>query len=68
MAKLSKEIVIVAAKRTPFGTLQGALKGVTATELAVHAAKAALAQSRVAATEIGQVIVGNVVQSSSDAI
>ena len=51
MAKLSKEIVIVAAKRTPFGTLQGALKGITATDLAVHAAKAALAQSGVAAAD-----------------
>lgn len=68
MAKLSKEIVIVAAKRTPFGTLQGALKGITATDLAVHAAKAALAQSGLAATEIGHVIVGNVLQSSADAI
>jgi acetyl-CoA C-acetyltransferase/acetyl-CoA acyltransferase 2 len=68
MAKLSKEIVIVAAKRTPFGTLQGALKGITATDLAVHAAKAALAQSGLAAAEIGHVIVGNVLQSSADAI
>ncbi len=68
MAKLSKEIVIVAAKRTPFGTLQGALKGITATDLAVHAAKAALAQSGVAAADIGHVIVGNVLQSSADAI
>jgi acetyl-CoA C-acetyltransferase/acetyl-CoA acyltransferase 2 len=68
MAKLSKEIVIVAAKRTPFGTLQGALKGITATDLAVHAAKAALAQSGLSAAEIGHVIVGNVLQSSADAI
>ena len=63
-----KEIVIVAAKRTAFGALSGALKGVTATDLAVHAAKAALAQSGVAAAEIGHVIVGNVVQTSADAI
>jgi acetyl-CoA C-acetyltransferase/acetyl-CoA acyltransferase 2 len=68
MAKLSKEIVIVAAKRTPFGTLSGALKGITATDLAVHAAKAALAQSGLAGSDIGHVVVGNVVQSSADAI
>ncbi|MBI2391623.1 MAG: acetyl-CoA C-acetyltransferase [Deltaproteobacteria bacterium] len=68
MAKLGKDIVIVGAKRTAFGTMGGALKGVTATDLAVHAAKAALAQSGVAAAEIGHVIVGNVVQSSADAI
>ncbi|AKT36439.1 acetyl-CoA C-acetyltransferase [Chondromyces crocatus] len=68
MAKLSKEIVIVGAKRTAFGTMGGALKGVTATDLAVHAAKAAVSQSGVAAGEIGHVIVGNVMQTSVDAI
>jgi len=68
MAKLSKSIVIVGAKRTAFGTLSGTLKGITANDLAVHAAKAALAQSKVAPSDLGHVIVGNVVQSSSDAI
>lgn len=68
MAKLSNRIVIVGAKRTAFGTLSGKLKGLTATDLAVHAAKAALAQSRVPPELIGHVILGNVVQSSSDAI
>lgn len=68
MAKLSKSIVIVGAKRTAFGTLQGTLKGVSANDLAVHAAKAALAQSGVAAADIGHVIIGNVMQTSADAI
>jgi acetyl-CoA C-acetyltransferase/acetyl-CoA acyltransferase 2 len=68
MAKLAKSIVIVGAKRTAFGTLGGALKGLSANDLAVHAAKAALAQSKVAPDAIGHVIVGNVVQSSADAI
>jgi acetyl-CoA C-acetyltransferase/acetyl-CoA acyltransferase 2 len=68
MAKLSKEIVIVAAKRTAFGTLQGALKSVSANDLAVHAAKAAVAQSGLTGADIGHVVVGNVVQSSADAI
>ena len=66
MAK--KDIVIVAAKRTAFGTLSGALKGVSATDLAAHAAKAALAQSKISADAIGHVIVGNVMQTSVDAI
>ena len=66
--KLSKSIVIVGAKRTAFGTMQGALKDVSATDLAVHAAKAALAQSGVAAEDVGHVIVGNVMQTSADAI
>lgn len=68
MAKLAREIVIVGAKRTAFGTMGGALKALTATDLAVHAAKAALAQSGVAASDIGHVIVGNVMQTSADAI
>ncbi|MBL8716527.1 MAG: acetyl-CoA C-acetyltransferase [Myxococcales bacterium] len=65
---LGKGIVIVAAKRTAFGTMQGALKGITANDLAVHAAKAALAQSGLSGADIDHVIVGNVLQSSADAI
>ena len=68
MAKLSQSIVILAAKRTAFGTMQGSLKGQTATDLAVHAAKAALAQSKVAPDHIAHVVIGNVIQSSADAI
>ncbi len=68
MAKLAREIVIVGAKRTAFGTMGGALKALTATDLAVHAAKAALAQSGIDVASIGHVIVGNVMQTSADAI
>ena len=68
MAKLSKEIVIVGAKRTAFGTMGGALKAVTANDLAAHAAKAAIAQSGVAVADFGHVFVGNVMQTSADAI
>ncbi len=68
MAKLSQSIVIVGAKRTAFGTMNGALKGVSATDLAVHASKAAIAQAGVAPDRIGHVIIGNVMQTSPDAI
>jgi acetyl-CoA acetyltransferase family protein len=68
MAKLSQSIVIVAAKRTAFGTMQGALKSLSATDLGVHAAKAALAQSKVAPEAISHVVIGNVMQTSPDAI
>src|ERR1041385_1103089 len=68
MAKLSGSIVIVGAKRTAFGTMQGALKGTSATDLAVIAAKAAIAQSGVAVDAIGHTIIGNVMQTSPDAI
>jgi len=62
------EIVFLAAKRTAFGTFGGTLKDQTATDLAVHAAKAALEQSGVAPGDVGHVIVGNVAQTSADAI
>ncbi len=68
MAKLGKSIVIVGAKRTAFGTMNGALKGLSANDLAVIASKAALAQSKIALEDIGHVIVGNVQQTSPDAI
>jgi len=45
-----------------------ALKGVTANDLAVHAARAAIAQSGAAPADVGHVIVGNVMQTSADAI
>ncbi|MCA9593710.1 MAG: acetyl-CoA C-acetyltransferase [Myxococcales bacterium] len=68
MKKLAKEIWIVAAKRTPFGTLSGTLKGVSAIDLAVHAGKAAIAQSGIAAKDFDHVVLGNVQQTSADAI
>src|SRR5512140_3489308 len=66
--KLGKSIVVVGAKRSAFGTMQGALKNINANDLAVHAAKAALAQSKVGLDRVGHVIIGNVMQTSADAI
>jgi acetyl-CoA acyltransferase 2 len=68
MKKPSKDLWIVAAKRTAFGGMSGSFKDISATDLAVHASKAALAQSGLEASEIDQVIVGNVQQTSPDAI
>ena len=68
MKALSREIVILSAKRTAFGTMLGTLKGVSATELGVHATKAALAASGVANEDVHHVVFGNVLQSSADAI
>src|SRR6185503_303889 len=62
------KIVIVAAKRTAFGTMQGALKNTSATDLAVVAAKAALSQSGIGPDRFDHVVVGNVMQTSPDAI
>ena len=68
MKKLSREIWIVGAKRTAFGAMSGSFKDISATDLAVHASKAALAQSGLDAADVDQVIVGNVQQTSPDAI
>ncbi|MDQ3031850.1 MAG: acetyl-CoA C-acetyltransferase [Myxococcota bacterium] len=68
MKKLNREIWIVAAKRTPFGALSGALKDISAIDLAVHASQAALAQAGIKGDEVDQVILGNVQQTSPDAI
>ena len=40
----SRDLVILSGVRTPFGTMGGSLKKLTATEIAVHTAKAALEQ------------------------
>lgn len=60
-------IVAVAGKRTPFGSFGGGLKDVGATELAVAAGRAALEQAKVQPSDIDHIVVGNVVQSGSDA-
>jgi acetyl-CoA acetyltransferase family protein len=57
----------LSAVRTPFGTLGGALRDLTATDLAVHAAKAAIEQSGVPADAIDAAFFGNVLQTSADA-
>ncbi|HWL11434.1 MAG TPA: acetyl-CoA C-acetyltransferase [Ureibacillus sp.] len=62
------EIVIVDGARTPFGTFGGALKDVNAIDLAVIAAKEALNRANIDASEVDETIVGNVIQSSGDAV
>ena len=64
----SQEIVFIAGRRTPFGTYGGTLKDLSATDLAVHSARAALSDSGLPPDAIGHVIVGNVLQTSADAI
>src|SRR5512145_2554320 len=63
-----KDVVILAARRTPFGTFGGTLKDLSATDLGVHAARAAIAQAGAPAEDFGHVVLGNVAQTSPDAI
>jgi acetyl-CoA acyltransferase 2 len=67
MTKLD-DIVILGAKRTPFGSFGGGLKDWTANDLGAEAAKAALTQAGLAGEDMDHVIFGNVLQSSADAI
>ncbi|MGA8891583.1 MAG: acetyl-CoA C-acetyltransferase [Anaeromyxobacteraceae bacterium] len=63
-----QDVVFVAGRRTPFGTYGGTLKDMGATDMAVHAAQAALRDSGLAPASVGHVVVGNVLQTSADAI
>lgn len=54
--------VIVAGKRTPFGKFGGAMKSITAAELGGKAIKGAVEQAQVSPEDIGEVILGNVLQ------
>ena len=61
-------IVFLSAKRTPFGTFNGALKKLTATDMGVIASKASIEESGVSPNEIDHVYFGNVLQTAKDAI
>ncbi len=65
---MSESLVFLGAKRTPFGANGGTLKDVSPTQLGVHSAKAALAQSAVRPDQIDHVIYGNVLHSAPDSI
>ncbi|CAF1060796.1 unnamed protein product [Adineta ricciae] len=62
-----RAVYIVAARRTPFGTYGGKLKDFSATHLQELANRAALKQAKLSPEAIDSTIVGNVMQSSSDA-
>jgi acetyl-CoA acyltransferase 2 len=63
-----KDVVIIDGARTPFGTFGGGLRDVSATDLGIIASKAALERSNVDPKQIDQVIFGNVLQTSGDAV
>jgi len=60
-------IFIVAGKRTAFGAFGGSLKALSATDLCVHATKAALEAGKVKPELVDTVVVGSVQQTSPDA-
>lgn len=60
-------VFLVAAKRTPFGSFGGSLKGFSATQLGVASTQAALESIQLDPTAVDACFVGNVIQSSPDA-
>ena len=67
MSVAKQAIYIIGAKRTPFGAFGGKLKSFSATDLAVHSSKAALAHAGIKPERVNETIVGNVIASSLDA-
>lgn len=65
---MSKDIVILSGARTAFGAFGGGLVSQTATDLGVVAAKGAMERAKVDPAQVDYVIMGNVCQTSKDAI
>ena len=64
----SNDIVFLSGVRTGFGSFGGTLKDLSATQLGVNAARAALERSGVEPGRVDHVVFGNVLQTSADAI
>ncbi|HZT99827.1 MAG TPA: acetyl-CoA C-acetyltransferase [Ktedonobacteraceae bacterium] len=63
-----QDVFIIDGARTPVGILQGSLSDVSAIELGIVAAKGAIERSHVDPKLIDQIVMGNVIQSSKDAV
>jgi acetyl-CoA acyltransferase 2 len=61
-------VVFLSGVRTGFGSFGGTLKDLSATDLGIVAARAALDRSGVDPSAFGHVVFGNVLQTSADAI
>lgn len=61
-----ERVFLVQGKRTPFGKFGGSLKDITPVDLAVHASKALISEIKLDPAKIDQVLLGNVVPSSTD--
>lgn len=59
-----KEVYIVAAKRTPMGSFNGSLSGISATKLGSIAIKGALDSIGIDKNEVQEVFMGNVIQAN----
>lgn len=60
-----EKIVIAAAKRTPIGKINGALKDFTSVDLGTIVTKAVIEQANIKPSDVDQVIFGNVIQAGA---
>lgn len=60
---MSENVYLVGAARTPVGSFQGNLAGLSAPELGAHAVNAALQHSAIDGSMVDEVILGNVVSA-----
>ena len=58
-----RRVVVTAALRTPIGKFGGSLKDVSTIDLGAHIVRAAVAQGGIAARDVQQVFLGNVIHS-----
>ncbi len=65
-SKQENDIVIVAAKRTPFGAFGASLAKKSPTQMAVELSPALFAQAKIDAAHADACVMGNVIQSTSD--
>jgi acetyl-CoA C-acetyltransferase len=61
-----EQVVIAAGARTPFGDFGGSLKDITMTDLAVHAAKAAIARSALEPADFDHLVFGSTMMPDRD--
>jgi acetyl-CoA acetyltransferase family protein len=61
-------VYILGGARTPMAEYTGKLKDLSALDLGAHAARAALERTRVPSAAVDHVVMGNVLQTSADAV
>lgn len=64
----STDLVLLSAARTPFGTFGGTLKDISAVDLTMYAASAAIERAGIAPGDVDTCIIGNVIQSTTDTV
>ncbi|KOY75115.1 acetyl-CoA acetyltransferase [Apilactobacillus kunkeei DSM 12361 = ATCC 700308] len=60
-----EKVVIAAAKRTPIGKINGALKNFTSVDLGTIVTKAVMNQANIKPSDVDQVVFGNVIQAGA---